>query len=84
MGIQTHEGIAVVENCGRGMRVETYQSPLAMVLSVMDHGALGGGDAYGCDKHKAALNTIEKHLAWVRARIEQHNKDYGDEEKEED
>jgi len=73
MGIITHEVIAVVKNTGRGMEIETYQSPLALVKSIMNSGSLGGGCCYGDEQHEAALDTIEKHLAYVRRMIEQHN-----------
>lgn len=76
MGLITDEKIAVV-NCSNGLQIETYQSSLAMVLSVMNHGGIGGGNGYGCDEHKTALDTIEKHLAYVRGRIEEHNKEDG-------
>ena len=67
----------MVKNTGRGMEIETYQSPVALVMSLMNSGSLGGGGCYGCDEHKAALDTIEKHLAYVRERIVEHNKEDG-------
>jgi hypothetical protein len=77
MGLITNEGIAVVKNTGRGMEIETYQSPVALVMSLMNSGSLGGGGCYGDDPHKAALDTLEKHLVYVRGRIEEHNKEDG-------
>ena len=70
MGMITNEGIAVVKNrLGRGMEIETYQSPMALVMSLMNSGTLGGSGCYGDDKHKLALDTLETHLAYVRGII---------------
>jgi len=73
MVLITHEGIAVVKNSGSGMEIETYQSPVALVMSLMNSGSLGGGGCYGDDPHKAALDTLERHIAYVRGQIEEHN-----------
>jgi len=78
MGLQTYEKFAVIESHPGGMKIETYQSPLALVMSLMNHGSLGGG-YYGDEKHIAALKEVEKQLASVRESITKQNASEGDE-----
>lgn len=73
MGLITSEPVAVVENSGSGMKIETYFSLLEMVKEVMNHGGIGGGECYGDEKHLAALVEIESHLAEVRQAIKKFN-----------
>ncbi len=72
MGLQTFEPIAVVENSGRGIKIETYQSPLALVMSLLNHGSIGNG-CYGSKEHVAALEKVEAHIYEVRQSIAKHN-----------
>jgi DNA segregation ATPase FtsK/SpoIIIE-like protein len=76
MGLITDESIAVVERHHGGLRVETYQTPLALIMSLMNSGYLANC-SYGQEAHVAALNEIEKHLAHVREKIVKHNSEEG-------
>lgn len=61
--------IAFVEYRAGALHVETYESRLALILAMMDNGAIGGGVSYGDNKHLGALQAIENHLAVVRGSI---------------
>jgi len=54
--------IALVEHRNSGMECEAYPSRLAMVLAVINNGALGGGIGYGGDAHKAALSQVRQQV----------------------
>jgi hypothetical protein len=66
--------IALVESRHNSMHCEAYPSRLAMVLDVLNNGALGGGIGHGCDEHKAALAQVATHIATVQAQIEQRER----------
>lgn len=75
-GILTDKGVLLIERSrSGGMNVEDFQSRVALVMSLMNHGDFGGGIGYGCDAHIHALDTIEKHLAHVRQSIKEHNEE---------
>jgi hypothetical protein len=62
--------VALVESRSTSMKCSAYPSRLAMVLDVLDNGAIGGPNGYyGSDDHKAALDAVEKQIAATRARI---------------
>ena len=61
--------LTIVEAKYGGMECESYPDRLAAVLGMIDHGGLGGGGMYGCDKHKAALIRVHEQIATTRARI---------------
>ena len=61
--------VAMVESRQGSMHCEAYPSRLALVLDVINNGAIGGGCGYGCDEHKAALAEVERQIADTRARI---------------
>jgi len=61
--IEKHDG-------AHAMGAEFFTSRLAMILDLIDNGAIGRPDiGYGSDGHKAALSAIEKKIAQVRANI---------------
>jgi hypothetical protein len=61
--------VIVVEIRKGSTHVLTYVDLLDTVLSLMNNGGIGGGGMYGDDKHKAAIDTIEKRCAEVREMI---------------
>lgn len=69
----TNDTIATVKATARGIEAETYSSPLALVMSQMNHPSIGGGKIYGDEGHKAGLVEVEKYLATVREQIAAEN-----------
>lgn len=73
-GIITNKGVLLIEQSrSGGMNVEDFQSRVALVMSIMNHGDFGGGMGYGCKEHIHALNTIKKHVTNVLQSIKEHN-----------
>lgn len=71
----TDDDLVLVTRTRHGLQTETFKGRLVMVLEIMNNGALGGGNSYGDDHHKAALDAIEAQVAEVRKNIENHNND---------
>lgn len=65
--------IALVDSRHGSMQCEAYPSRLAMVLAVLNNGALGDG-GHGSEAHKAALATVAQHIVDLLARIEQRQR----------
>ncbi len=62
--------VALVESRHGGMYCEAHPSRLALVLALIDNGAIGLADSFhGSDAHVAALDAIEAKLESVRAKI---------------
>ena len=61
--------VMLVERDNSGMSATAYKDRMEAVLGMIDNGSLGGGVGYGCDEHKAALDTIERHIAMTRQHI---------------
>lgn len=74
MGLITNERIAVVATRPNGLEVETHATKLDLVLEMMQRGDLGGGNAFGCEEHLAALEKVEQMIPQIRKRIEEWNK----------
>lgn len=73
--LSTDKPLALVDATGRGLQIDTYESPLAMVLDLLDSGRLGGSDAwieYGGPEHCQALEQIAQEVSRVRTRIAEH------------
>ena len=62
-------GRIVVTKARNVMQVDTYDNELHAVLCMIDNGSLGGGNAYGNEKHMAALNAVEAKIAEVRKNV---------------
>lgn len=58
--------VAIVEHRYNGMNCDAFKGKLEAVLHMIDRGDFGGGMAYGCDEHKAALGRVEQQIAKVR------------------
>jgi hypothetical protein len=54
--------VALIDSSRNGMLVEAYPTRLAMVLAVLNNGAIGGIGGYGSDGHKAALNEVAERI----------------------
>ena len=65
----TNDTIATVKATVRGIETETYGSPMALVMSLINHPSIGGGKIYGDAGHKAGLIEVDKYLATVREQI---------------
>lgn len=63
--------VALVEFDGRAVRADAFEDRLAMVLGVIDNGAIAREKIsyYGSDAHLAALQEIEKQIVVVRRKI---------------
>lgn len=72
MGLRTYEKIAVVEANG-GLRIETYNTRLQMVLAEMDNGKIADG-IYGSEKHLQSLAVIALQIKAIKRKILNHNR----------
>lgn len=67
--------VALVESRHSGMWCEAHPTRLALVLALIDNGALGvDGLGYGSDAHKAALAKVAEQVAQTQARIAEREK----------
>lgn len=67
--------VAMVENRHGGMYCEAHPNRLALVLALIDSGAIGLADSYhGSDAHKSALDAIEQRIRSVREGIAEREK----------
>ncbi len=69
--ISTDQKVVMIQACQGGQRIETYQSPLALVMSLTNTSMVSGG-VYGGPEHKAALKAIAKHIRHVEKTIKEH------------
>ena len=61
--------VMVVEADGKSMSATSFKDRLSAVLSMINHGGLGGGVGYGCEEHKAALDAVGRQIEEIRRRI---------------
>lgn len=61
--------VALVESKRGGMDCGAYPSRMAMVLEVLNNGAIGGDGGWGSDGHKAALAEVAERIAAIQASI---------------
>jgi len=64
--IAAGDSIVMIENLEVGVIVETYQTRVELVMSLLNNGSLGGGPKYhGCQSHKNALRDIRDYATTV-------------------
>lgn len=61
--------VVIVQHKHNAMHCDAFKGKLEAVLQMIDHGDLGGALSYGCDEHKAALDSVERQIAATRAKI---------------
>jgi hypothetical protein len=67
--------VALVESRLGGMNFSAYPSRLAMVLAVIDNGALSlEPSCFGSDGHKAALEEVQRHVTKTLTTIAQRER----------
>lgn len=62
-------GRIVVTKARNVVQVDTYDDEIHAVLCMIDNGSLGGGNAYGNEKHIAALDAVAAKIEEVRKNI---------------
>jgi hypothetical protein len=64
----TSQPVLQVRSIPHGLEVTTHDSSFELVKTLLNSGSIADG-AWGSEAHLAALNEVEKHLAFVRMEI---------------